>query len=157
MFHGLSGGNTSQLATVTPGPTWPPGTPPAPPSLTVLPELLPLPPPLLPPEEPPDDPPEEPPEEPPEDPPDDPPELPPLPPLELPVALSPAPPSAAFDELLLLHPLENARATVVPRVSGQTSQRPLPAGGVGSSVDMDGCSRSTRSRSNLACRALHTL
>jgi hypothetical protein len=150
VFHGLSGGNTSQVATVTPGPASPPGTPPTPPSVTVLPELLPDAPlllPLLPPDEPPE-------EELPDDPPDEPPEDPELPPLEPPVALSPEPPSAALDELLLLHPLEKARATAVPTVSGQTSQDPLAVLAmldVGGGVNMDRCSPYARRWSNHPC------
>src|ERR1700691_4096733 len=99
-FHGLSAGKMSHPLTFAPGPAMPQGTPPTPPSVAVLPELLPDVPPLLPPLVPPD--------EPPLLPLDEPPELPPASLLELWL-------------LPLLQPLENARASPVLTVSGQTT------------------------------------
>src|SRR5580658_10010112 len=115
-FHGLSAGKMSHPLTFAPGPATPPGTPPTPPSVPVLPALLPLLPPLVPPDEPPDVPPLL--------PPDAPPEL-----------LAPPPPSLPFEWPLLplLQPLENARATPVLSVSGQTAQW-----GLGFFLDMRG-------------------
>ncbi len=110
MFQGLSGGNTSHPATVTPGPGWPPGTPPASGLPAGIPEALLD---LLPDDPAPDDPSLD-------DPvPDDP--LPELP-----------PPSDDEPELLPLwleQPFEKARATAVPTVSGQTRERPRAVDG----------------------------
>ena len=128
VFQGLSAGKISHPLTFAPGPATPPGTPPTPPSVAVLPELLPDEPPLLPPDEPPDEPPLLPPEPPPDEPPEPPPELP--------------PPSPPFEWLLLLlQPLENARASPVLSVSGQTTQW-----GLGFFLDMRGLPAKKRRR-----------